>query len=312
MNAQAGSTRAVVVLIASKEEWTSRSYESILTPKGYVVHKAYTRRQTLERVKHDTPHVILLDVQLPDGDGHDVCRELRAGRLVTPSTPILLTAAGPPTRRDRMAARLAGAWDRLGPPLDPDELLAIVGTFVQARLDADEARAQGLVDEATGLYNAQGITRRAREMATRAARRRAGIACVLLEPAPAPDAENGTNGIVEHIATTLKNTARRSDAVGRFGPQTFAIFAEDTNGRLARRVAERLADAILAAPSSKASDRPAPPLRLRGGCDGVPDQHSTPVDPLEMIQRAGLALTNARTDPTKGWLREYGDNSNGG
>src|SRR5690348_6336497 len=76
MRAQTASTRAVVVLIASKQEWASRSLESVLAPRGYAVLKTYTARDTLERAHADSPDVIVIDAQLPDADGLGLCREL--------------------------------------------------------------------------------------------------------------------------------------------------------------------------------------------------------------------------------------------
>src|SRR3989449_2369729 len=42
-----------------------------------------------------------------------------------------------------------------------------IGAYVRAKLDADRARAEGLLDPMTGLYNRQGLARRARELGSR-------------------------------------------------------------------------------------------------------------------------------------------------
>src|SRR5438128_1285323 len=109
MRTQAGPARPGVVLIASKREWTGRSLETILAPRGYVVLKSYTVLQTIERVRRDQPDAIIIDAQLADGSGHDVCRRLRARSTVTPSTPVPLP---PRPRRGRPRRRRAApaAW----------------------------------------------------------------------------------------------------------------------------------------------------------------------------------------------------------
>ena len=58
-----------VVLIANDQEWSARSIESILSPNGFRVVRAYTGHQALERAFETNPHVIILDAQMPDMHG---------------------------------------------------------------------------------------------------------------------------------------------------------------------------------------------------------------------------------------------------
>ena len=71
-------TRPPLTLIANSQEWHSRSLESILGPHGYAVLRAYTGKQAIDRARASHPDLIILDTDLPDRDGLDVCRELRA------------------------------------------------------------------------------------------------------------------------------------------------------------------------------------------------------------------------------------------
>src|SRR2546426_11798830 len=96
---QAGAARPAVILIATKQEWATRSLESILAPRGYIVLRSYTARRTLERVLRDRPDIIVLDAQLADANGDDLCRALRTRHIVGDGTPILLTLPRPATRR---------------------------------------------------------------------------------------------------------------------------------------------------------------------------------------------------------------------
>ena len=88
MRTQAPSARPVGVLIASPQEWTSRSLASILAPQGYRVLKAYTRGQALAHIRRSPPDAIIIDEQLPDGDGHALCRDLYDQDMISPSTPV--------------------------------------------------------------------------------------------------------------------------------------------------------------------------------------------------------------------------------
>jgi diguanylate cyclase (GGDEF)-like protein len=262
----------------------------------------------LERARRDPPDAIIIDVRLSGGTGHELCRELRARQVVSPSTPILLTLPQTPTRRDRIAALNAGAWDCLGQPLAAEEVLALLDAFLPAKLDADHARADGLVDELTGLYNVRGLTRRAWELASDASRRRAALACVLLAPDPNPDevdagADDSQGVLLRRIAGTLRSTVRVSDAIGRLGPSAFAVVAVDTDSVQARLLAERLAQAILTEPDPPAE--PGPRFRLHGGWHGVPDFHAASIDTVELMLRATAALQKARSDPMGTWLRGF-------
>jgi diguanylate cyclase (GGDEF)-like protein len=310
MRIAAAPARPSVVLIASKQEWTSRSLESILAPNGYVVVRSYTVGRALERAEREQPDAIIIDVQLSDGTGHELCRELRVRQRVSPSTPILLTLPQPPTRRDRIAALHAGAWDCLWEPLDAEEVLAVLDAFVPAKLDADHARAEGLVDEATGLYNLRGLTRRAQELASHASRSHAALACVLLAPDLSlqewhSESGDGQPATVHRIARALRAAGRSSDAIGRLGPSEFAIVAVDTDAEQAGGLADRLGRAILAAPDQPTE--PASPLRLHAGCHGVADFHAASIDAVDLMLRATAALKKARSDPTGGWLRWFDD-----
>src|SRR5215207_2186530 len=90
----APTSRPPLVLIASDQEWSSRSLESILGPQGYAVLRAFTGRQTLELARSAEVGAIVVDVRLPDMSGIEVCRQLRDAALIPGSTPVLVTALG--------------------------------------------------------------------------------------------------------------------------------------------------------------------------------------------------------------------------
>jgi diguanylate cyclase (GGDEF)-like protein len=253
---------------------------------------------------------VVVDLQLPDGSGHELCQQLRVKNAVTPSTPILLMLPHPPTRRDRLAALRAGAWECLSEPLDAEETLAILDAVVPAKLDADRARSEGLLDGATGLYNVRGLTRRAKEFASHAARTARALACVVLAPDPSSDDPAGALGeppapVVSLIARSLKAAGRRADAIGRLGGGAFAVVALDTDADQARQLADRLCNAILSAPDTVAPAMP--PFRLHAGCHGVSDFQAAAIDAVELMFRATAALRQARTDPGEGWPRDFAD-----
>src|SRR5204863_1001297 len=139
-----GANRRPTVLIASHQESSSRSLESILGPNGYTVLKAYTAAQTLERARESRPDAIILDATLREQGPLEVCRTLRHDPEFASDTPIVIVSLDHATRQQRIDALRAGAWEYLGQPLDAEHLLLKLGTFTRVKRGADRAREDGL------------------------------------------------------------------------------------------------------------------------------------------------------------------------
>ncbi|HET7863926.1 MAG TPA: response regulator transcription factor [Burkholderiaceae bacterium] len=100
-----------------------------LRAAGYVVTAAGCLRAGREQLQRTTFDALVLDLMLPDGDGLDLTRELRA-HPATRSLPLLmLTARGEPM--DRVVGLELGADDYLGKPFEPRELLARVKALLR-------------------------------------------------------------------------------------------------------------------------------------------------------------------------------------
>jgi two-component system cell cycle response regulator len=285
-----------VVLIANDQEWSARSIESILSPNGFRVVRAYTGHQALERAFETNPHVIILDAQMPDMHGFEVCRALRADPRIDLTTPIVVTTAGPSGRAQRIEAYDAGAWEFLGQPLDGEALLLKLRTFVSARLEIERLRDESLLDVDTGLYNRRGLARRARELGSDAARRHEPLACIVLGTDDAalgtglPD--DGRARLSEWVGEVLRRTSRASDAVGRLGSLEYGVVAPGAGTDGAVRLADRIGVALEA---DGAPDLGAP-IRLQAGYCAVPDFAQSPVDALELLLRATTALHDLQKD----------------
>jgi two-component system cell cycle response regulator len=291
-----------LVVIANSQEWHTRSLESILGPHGYAVLRAYTGRQAIERVLSAQPDIIIVDTDLPDIDGLEVCRTLRADTRISSSTPILVTSPGHPSRQKRLAALRAGAWEFLGATLDAEELPLRLDAYVRAKFDADRAREESLLDQITGLYNIRGIARRARELGSQAFRHHEPFACVVF--APLVDGAEGQEGeltaAVDRLAKALRDTGRVSDAIGRLGPTEFAVVAQGTDRQGAVRLAERLQLALAAT-----NDEAGPGFRMCAGYDAVDNYHDAPIEPSDMLVRATMAMRLSRSDAAGGWIRAF-------
>lgn len=108
-----------LILVVDDEPAILRALRTILSRQGYQVEMAESGRQALELHERKHPDLILLDLGLPDIDGMEVVRELRAWS----NTPIVvLSVRG--EERDKVRALDLGADDYLVKPFGVDELLA--------------------------------------------------------------------------------------------------------------------------------------------------------------------------------------------
>jgi len=284
-----------LVLIANDQEWASRAIETILGPAGYAVLRAYTAQDALARGRSAQPDVIVLDVRLPGMDGLAVCRTLRSDPRVSPSTPIVMTTTAPGTRTQRLEALRAGANEYFGQPLDGEEFLLRLDSYVRAKFDADRARDEGIIDASTGFYNMRGLARRARELGSAAFRHHGPLGCVVLAPEvedETPASEEALTAAVEQLAELLRRAGRVSDAIGRLGPSEFAVIAPATDAAGLEKLVNRLAERI-------------GPGKIRAGYDAVTNLHAAGLDPVDLLIHATSALRASKADPGRDRIRRF-------
>ncbi len=96
----------------------------ILGTAGYAVHSAEGGREALAAVDRIRPQIILLDVNMPDLNGYEVCTRLQERPETSAIPVVIITALG--DDRDKVKGLRAGAADYLVKPLEPRTLLAMV------------------------------------------------------------------------------------------------------------------------------------------------------------------------------------------
>lgn len=299
-------TKTPLVMLVDDQEWMSRSLESILSPEGFAVLKAYTGSQALSLAERVPPDAIILDRHLPDMNGVDVCRELRESGILRPSTPVFMLSAGPVNREDRVESLRAGAWELLRPPFDPEVLILQMRVFLGAKQEVDVTREEGLIDLSTGLYNVKGLIKRLDELGSAAARYRRALACVAIGPDRDLLQRRDTgpeDGISEarskdapasasvDLTETVRGVTRISDVVGRVSESDFIVVAPDTDERGASVLAERILSAL-------ESQDPSGDGILGGGFlagyYAVNDAQVESPAPADVLTRAKLALLQSQ------------------
>lgn len=108
-----------------------------LRTNGFEVDAAGTLAAGRDRLRHGGYDALLLDLMLPDGDGLDLTRELRADTRHKRLPLLMLTARG--DSADRVVGLEIGADDYLPKPFEPRELLARVKALLRRSAAAPEA-----------------------------------------------------------------------------------------------------------------------------------------------------------------------------
>jgi DNA-binding response OmpR family regulator len=114
-----------------------------LGQSGFSVSHAGDGQQGLTSLQSSSPDLVILDLMLPDMDGLEVCRRIRALPGLQAQTPVLmLTAKGDPM--DRIIGLEIGADDYLPKPFEPRELLARIRAVLRRRVDGAPQNGQQL------------------------------------------------------------------------------------------------------------------------------------------------------------------------
>jgi two-component system, OmpR family, response regulator RegX3 len=123
------------ILLVEDEESISDPFSRALAREGFEPVVARTAVEALELADTLEPELVLLDLMLPDGDGRDVCRELRR-RSDTPI--IMLTARG--TETDRIVGLELGADDYVVKPFSSPEVIARIRAVLRRTRRDQEPR----------------------------------------------------------------------------------------------------------------------------------------------------------------------------
>ncbi len=111
-----------------------------LRADDYVMSFASSGREALESVRRHPPSLILLDVMMPDLNGHEVTRRIKADPTL-PFIPIILVTAKHDLA-DKVHGLDAGADDYLSKPIQSSELLAKVRAFLRLKQSQDALTAE--------------------------------------------------------------------------------------------------------------------------------------------------------------------------
>jgi DNA-binding response OmpR family regulator len=130
------------ILFVEDEVAIAEPFSRALRRAGFEPISARSAREALDLARRAEPDLVLLDLALPDGDGRDVCRELRRHSDVP---IVMLTARG--TETDRIVGLEIGADDYVVKPFSGPEVIA----RIRAVLRRGRRGAAAMPTEVDGL-----------------------------------------------------------------------------------------------------------------------------------------------------------------
>ena len=118
------------ILIVDDDPAMVEFLKSILSAEGYEAAEALDGVNAILQVKSFQPDLVLLDVNMPEINGNQVCRMLRERSRMEPLAIVMLSAND--MELDKLNGQAAGANDYLTKPVDREELLATIKCWLPA------------------------------------------------------------------------------------------------------------------------------------------------------------------------------------
>ena len=245
-------------ILIAEDDFTSRTIlTAILAKWGYDPLPVNDGEAAWEAMqKPDAPKLAILDWNMPQLDGLEVCRRIRKMNTSDPPYVIILTSKG--EKSDIVRGLEAGGNDYISKPYDNAELQARIKVGqrmieLQSSLNqAKEAMAhQAIHDPLTGVFNRRAILHTVGKEISRAKRLSASLSIGMLDIDHFKQV-NDTHGhqvgddVLCGVVRCIQKNLRDYDQVGRYGGEEFLVVASGSTGspvenlypRLCARVAE--------------------------------------------------------------------------
>ena len=130
-----------VVLVVDDLAANLRLMEAVLAPRGHRVILAGSGAEALDILSREDVDIVLLDILMPEMDGYEVCRRIRADQRTAYLPVVMVTASGD---QEKVNAIEAGADDFVAKPFAQPELLARVRSLIRIKRFHDTITRQAV------------------------------------------------------------------------------------------------------------------------------------------------------------------------
>ncbi|SMD12150.1 diguanylate cyclase (GGDEF) domain-containing protein [Fulvimarina manganoxydans] len=236
------------VMIVDDDEIAAEVYAEAMREFGMVCRVISDVDDVIEAIDAAPPDIIVMDMQMPKATGIEVASVIRQSRS-TLATPIVFLSA----ERDldvQFSARSIGGDDFISKPINAYKLVERI------RMRATRALALRQMMESdglTGLLNHARFKDRVEKEVERSRRTGSPLALCLIDIDHFKSV-NDTYGhqlgdhVIQVLASTLRNSLRRTDVIARYGGEEFGVLLLDTDLDQANLVIERIRERFSTSP----------------------------------------------------------------
>lgn len=254
--------------------------------------------QALALAASAQPDLVLIDVVMPDMNGHEVCRRLKA-EPATRDIPVIFVTAHDDEAAEMLGLEL-GAVDFINKPISSNIVRARVKTHLTLKAQSDLLRQWVYIDGLTGARNRRYFDERLASEWGRAVRNRSELSAVLVDV----DFFKRYNDHYGHQAgdDCLRRVAaglgaalkRPGDMLTRYGGEEFAVLLPETPLEGARVVARQLGEQVAALDIVHAMSDVAPHVSVSLGVSTKPREFAGEAADLMRGADAQLYLAKSR------------------
>jgi diguanylate cyclase (GGDEF)-like protein len=282
------------ILLVDDDLMVVRVLNSILSDFA-PVRFATSGRKALRLARESTPDLVLLDVDMPETSGFEVCKSFKSDPALA-EVPIIFITSHESAQLEAKGLEL-GAVDFIGKPPHAPLVLARVRTYQRLKTLSETVRSAVMMDFLTGAVTRRQIEKALTQEWLRVQRSQTPLAFLLvdIEGFTAYNAQHGDeqgDSCLKFVADVLRAAARRpTDLLGRYAGGQFALLLPNTDSQGVSRIAQRIMDGV--------QDRHTVALSMGGGCrDGTRSTiWNANVDavPNDLIAAAEQALRIAKS-----------------
>jgi two-component system, cell cycle response regulator len=269
--------------------------------RGYDVEVAERGEEALAKVHEANPDLILLDIMMPDMDGYEVARRIRAEEDLA-YIPIIVVTARDSTE-DKVTGLDAGADDYLTKPINFPELEARVRSMLRIKRLQDQLEEKNreleqlsIRDGLTGLFNHRHLHELLADEYERSRRTGEPVSVVMFDLDRFKEV-NDTHGhqagdrVLTELADIMRESAREIDKLGRYGGEEFMAILPDSDPDAGVTFAERVREMVA---KQRFEIQAHEPLRMTisAGIASYPDDAAD--SPRRLVHAADLALYSAK------------------
>ncbi len=279
------------ILVVDDDEYI-RELMSVLLAEFGAVELAESGLEALQKVESLSPDLIVLDVQMPDMDGYETCKRLKANEK-TSAIPVVFITANNTNEAEESGLEI-GAADFVRKPISPSIVNLRISNILKLQTATRKLEVLASTDPLTGAYNRRHFMEAGNNELLRSRRYKHTFTVLMLD-IDHFKAVNDTHGhdigdiALKETVSVIQEGLRGEDTLGRLGGEEFAVILPETGKSKGSLLAERIRVSI----SKIIVETPTVPLTFTMSI-GISEGMDTDTDIEDALKRADDALYQAK------------------